>query len=100
MYTSTAIGGRYFLVDDRTWAIRSMVVDTRNWLPGRKIRRSPQWIRSVSWADSKVHVDLPRDPVQGAPEYDPDAAVERELEARLYDHYRRPKDWDEEESLR
>ena len=44
-----------FLVDDRTWAIRYIVVDTRNWLPGRKVVISPGWIKTVSWDDSRVY---------------------------------------------
>ena len=30
-----------FFVDDRAWCIRYMLVDTRNWLPGRKVLVSP-----------------------------------------------------------
>src|SRR5262245_15695460 len=30
-----------FLVDDQTWAIRYIIVDTRNWLPGRHVVISP-----------------------------------------------------------
>jgi hypothetical protein len=26
-----------FVVDDEVWALRYVVVDTRNWLPGRKV---------------------------------------------------------------
>ena len=37
-----------------------MVVDTRNWLPGKKALVSPEWIEEVSWAEAKVHVNLPR----------------------------------------
>src|SRR4029453_11630334 len=33
-----------FLVEDTTWAIRYMIVDTRNWWPGRKVIVSPEWI--------------------------------------------------------
>jgi hypothetical protein len=86
-----------FLVDEQTWAIRYLVVDTRNWLPGRKVVIAPAWIRSVSWEESKVHVDLSRSEVEGAPEYDPSRPMERALETRLYEHYRRPAYWNEEE---
>ncbi len=30
-----------FLFDDRTWAVRYIVGDTRKWLPGRKVLISP-----------------------------------------------------------
>jgi hypothetical protein len=29
-----------------------MVVDTRNWLPGKKVLIAPRWIDRVSWNDS------------------------------------------------
>ena len=86
-----------FLVDERTWAIRYLVVDTRNWLPGRKVVIAPSWIKSISWEESKVHVDLSRSEVEGAPEYDPSRPMERTLEVRLYEHYRRPAYWNEED---
>jgi sporulation protein YlmC with PRC-barrel domain len=89
-----------FLVDDETWAIRYLVVDTRNWLPGRTVVISPAWIKSVSWGDSRVYVDLSRKAVETAPGYDPNAPLERALETRLFEHYRRPKYWDEERPRR
>jgi len=84
------------LVDERTWAIRYIVVDTRNWLPGRKVVIAPTWIKDVSWEESKVYVDLRRAEIEASPEYDPNAPLEREHETRLYEHYRRPKYWDDE----
>jgi sporulation protein YlmC with PRC-barrel domain len=89
-----------FLVDEGTWAIRYVVVDTANWLPGRKVVIAPAWIKDVSWDDSRVHVDLLRREVETSPEYDPSAPLERALESRLYEHYRRPAYWDEERPRR
>ena len=40
-----------FIVDDETWAIRYLEVDTQNWWPGKKVLVSPQWINRVSWPD-------------------------------------------------
>jgi uncharacterized protein YrrD len=88
------------LVDERTWAIRYILVDTRNWLPGRKVVISPTWIKTVSWEDSKVYVDLRRAEIEAAPEYDPNAPLERAHETRLLEHYRRAKYWDEERERR
>jgi len=81
-----------FLVDDRAWAIRYLIVDTRNWWPGKKVALSPEWIKTVSWADSRVHVDLQREEITAAPEYDPSRPFEREYETRLFEHYDRRKD--------
>ena len=40
-----------FVVDDDTWEIRYMVVDTKNWWPGKKVLVAPEWIERVSWSD-------------------------------------------------
>jgi len=83
-----------FVVDDVTWDLRYLVVDTRNWLPGRKVLISPQWIVApISWAESTVNVILTREQVKESPVFDPAAPVNREYEARLYDYYGRPSYW-------
>lgn len=82
-----------FIADDADWFIRYMVVDTRNWLPGKKVLVPPSWIDRVSWADSKVYVDLPRELIKNSPEFDPAAPVNRQYEERFYDYYGRPKYW-------
>jgi hypothetical protein len=46
------------IVDGEAWAIRYILVDTANWWPGKKAMISPEWIREVSWSDSRVYVDL------------------------------------------
>lgn len=82
-----------FIVDDESWTVRYMVVDTRNWLPGRKVLIAPRWIADVSWPERKVFVGMSRESVRNSPEYDPSAPVNREYEVRLYDYYGRPKYW-------
>jgi sporulation protein YlmC with PRC-barrel domain len=55
------------IVDDEEWVIRHMVVDTRDWLPGKTVLVSPQSIARVSWEDHTVYVDLPREKIKEAP---------------------------------
>jgi hypothetical protein len=82
-----------FLIDEETWAIRYLVVATKNWWPGKKILLSPQWIKQISWSDSKVFADLSREAIQKAPEYTADSLVTREYETGLHRHYSRPGYW-------
>lgn len=82
-----------FLVDDKDWAIRYMVVDTGNWWPGKKVVVSPDWIERVSWPETKVHVNVLRQSIKNAPAYDPSAPIDRDYEDRLYDFYGGPKYW-------
>jgi hypothetical protein len=82
-----------FIVEDETWVIRYMVVNTRNWLPGRSVLVSPTWVDRISWAGRLVYLDLDRETIRNSPEFDPSAPVNREYELRLYDYYGRPKYW-------
>ena len=82
-----------FLIDDETWALRYLVVDTRNWLPGRKVLVSPLWLESIRWADKKVYVDLDTESIKNSPEFDPTRPVNRTYETMLYDYYGRPNYW-------
>jgi uncharacterized protein YrrD len=85
-----------FLIDDRSWAVRYVIVDTGNWWPGKKVLIAPEWIGLVSWADSRVHLAMSREQIRRAPEYDPSRPVEREHERRLWEYYERPPYWDDE----
>jgi hypothetical protein len=69
------------------WVIRYLMVDTRNWLPGRRVLLSPGWVRGIAWADREVLVDHVREDVKSAPPYDPDVAIDRDFENRLHRHY-------------
>lgn len=70
------------LVDDRTWAIRYLIVDTHNWWGGQQVLVAPQWITDVSWSESTVSVDLTRQAVKDAPRYDSVVALGRRHSAR------------------
>ncbi len=82
-----------FILDIDDWIIRYVVVDTRNWLPGKKVIIAPAWIQEISWADSMVSVSLSKAAVKGSPEFDPSMPINLEYETRLYDYYGRPKYW-------
>jgi hypothetical protein len=84
-----------FLIDGETWAIRYLVVDTRNWWPGKKVLVSPQWIESVDWSESKVIVNLSREAIKNSPEYTEESLLTREYETGLYQHYKREGYWRE-----
>jgi hypothetical protein len=83
-----------FLVDVTSWAIRYMVVDTRNWLPGRKVLIASDWLDDVSWPDQKVFVELKRKQVKESPEYNPSGTVDRRYESLVYNYYGFPPYWD------
>jgi hypothetical protein len=82
-----------FIVDDDTWAIRYLEVDTQNWWGGKKVLVAPQWIERVSWRESKVFVDLYREAIKQSPEYTEESLPTRDYEDRLHRHYSRQGYW-------
>lgn len=82
-----------FIVDDESWAIRFLVINTSAWWFGKKVLVSPQWAESVSWDERTVRLDVSRHLIKNSPEWDSDAPVNRDLEVRLYDYYGRPVYW-------
>jgi hypothetical protein len=81
------------LVDDETWAIRYLIVNTSHWWGGHEVLVAPQWIEGVSWSDATVSVDLARQAIKDAPPYDSAAQFDREQEQGMYEHYGRPGYW-------
>jgi len=85
-----------FVVDDETWTIRYLIVNTRNWWPGNKVLISPQWIERVSWSESKVFVSLTRETIKQSPEFTDESLLTRNYENTLHKHYKRPGYWENE----
>jgi hypothetical protein len=82
-----------FIVDEETWTIRYLLIDTGGWWPGKKVLVPPPWIERMSWAEAAVYVDLSRDTIKNGPEWDPDTPITREYEERLYGYYGRSPYW-------
>jgi hypothetical protein len=76
-----------FLVEEKTWAIRYVIVNTSNWWLGHAVLIAPEWIDEVYWADSKLIVGLTRESVKGAPEYNSKVPITREHEKILHAFY-------------
>jgi hypothetical protein len=76
-----------FIIDNETWMIRYLIVDTLNWWDGKMVLISPRWIERVSWEDSKVFVKLSKTFIKQSPEYIEGSQLNREYEAALHQHY-------------
>jgi sporulation protein YlmC with PRC-barrel domain len=76
-----------FIVDDIKWNIVFLTIDTRNWLPGRKVLVSPKWIKKIVWSEEKVYVNLSLESIKNSPEFDPDSPIKDDYENELFRHY-------------
>lgn len=80
-----------FIMDDETWMFRLLVVDSRNWLPGKKFLVDINWIQDLDWPGEKASVRLKREKIESAPEYDPHELVNEDYLNNLYDYYGHPR---------
>jgi hypothetical protein len=83
-----------FLVEDGDWCIHYLVVDTKNWWPGKKVLISPRSIREIDWTDRLVNLDVDRQRVKESPTYDATTTVDRAFEKQFHTYYgdARPSD--------
>ncbi|MBK7000069.1 MAG: PRC-barrel domain containing protein [Rhodoferax sp.] len=84
------------LVDEESWAIRYLVVETGNWWLGHQVLIAPDWLTKISWEDSTVSVGLTCQNIKDSPRFDSSATLNRQVEADLFRHYGRPVYWDRE----
>lgn len=82
-----------FIIDDETWMIRYLVVDTGTFLSGRKVLLAPDWIEAVSWRQKHVQVNLTQETIKNSPVFDPSKLISRTYEEQLYDYYGWLKYW-------
>lgn len=84
-----------FIVDDYTWSIRYLIVNTSNWWVGHEVLVSPEWIQDFSYSESKVTTNLDREAIKASPVYDANVVLNRDAEADIYNHYGRHGYWPE-----
>lgn len=80
-----------FLIDEKGWRMRYLVIDTGHWLPGRKVIVAPSWVRDVSWDKQTVSIGLTQESVKASPTYEASASWNREYVERLHDYYGLPR---------
>ncbi len=59
-----------FLFDTDMFRINYMVIDTSNWLGGKKVTLPPSWVAKVDWTEKHIYVNLNRDTIKNSPDYD------------------------------
>lgn len=53
-----------FMVDDKSWAIRALVVETGHWYSGKEILIKPVEVERISYEESTVFVNLSKETIQ------------------------------------
>lgn len=85
-----------FYFDDKTWTIRYLIVETGNWLQGRKVLISPEALLTPDWENEIFPVNLTEEQIKNSPDIDTEKPVSRQQEIKLYGHYPWTNYWGEE----
>lgn len=72
-----------FLFDDQEWTIRYLVVDTGNWLPGRKVLLTPDSFSTPEWGAKTISTNLTKQQIESSPPLTESEPVSRELKNRI-----------------
>jgi hypothetical protein len=76
-----------FLIDDSNWGVHYMVVDTKNWWPGKRVLISPRSVQGFDWKSRLVNTNVDREAVKASPLYDPSTTVDPAYETRFNEYY-------------
>ncbi len=83
-----------FLLDQESWDIRYLEIDVGGFLSKELVLLSADWITEVNWYDGTITVNVEKDLIEQAPEYNSDMILSREDEDQLHAHYYRSPYWD------
>lgn len=94
------------LLDPDHWSVRYLVLSPVQQVPvsrvalspgritGKKVLVSPEWITDISWDKRHVMLDLGRESIKTAPDFDPQQhSISREYEEQLHRHYEKDPYW-------
>ena len=78
------------IIDDENWHIVFVVIDTKNLSPWSKEVILPiEVVNEIRYFDKEAVINLTKESIKNAPEYNPAMAINVESEKELYDFYGR-----------
>lgn len=83
------------IVECDSWRLRYVIVDINGWIPGGKRMLDIDWLDGFDFTGAVAKIDLPKEKIKNAPDFDPTAAVNVDYQARLYNYYGKPVQWED-----
>lgn len=73
-YSVRALDGKFgevddFLIDDESWAIEQIVLDTRKWLPGKQVSITPRSVTGITLSERTIEVAVREEAIREQPEF-------------------------------
>ena len=92
--TDATIGRvRDFFFDDRSWAVRYVLVDVRNWMVRHDVVIPVESVSLIDWDTKSLDVQLTQDQLRASPGLDARKPVSRQQEIAVRKFYRWPDYW-------
>jgi len=76
-----------FFVEDADWSIHYLLVDTKNWWPGKKVLVSPYSVLAIDWTNKLVNLKVDRQAIKDSPAYDPPMIIDQTYERNFHSYY-------------
>jgi sporulation protein YlmC with PRC-barrel domain len=76
-----------FLLDDESWEIEYLVIDTGDENENKKTLLASELIERISFDEYAVFVDLDQETIRKSPEYDPSNPINKGYEEALQKHF-------------
>jgi hypothetical protein len=83
-----------FYFSDENWAVRYVVADTGNWLPGRQVLLSPHSVTGLEDDRKSLSVNLTRKQIEDSPSIETHKPVSRQYEELYHRYYGFPYYWE------
>lgn len=78
---------RDFLFDDDVWVIKYVVAETVKWIPSKHILIPPEAIETFNWSEELVEVDLRKELIKEAPEFESVEFVDPFYETQVHNFF-------------
>ncbi len=78
------------LISDSHWDIRYVIIDTKNFWPGKHVILSPHAVTEIDWVRHELRLNLRCEMVKASPEWNPTDVIDAEFEKGLRIHYNWP----------
>ena len=77
------------IIDDSDWQIVYVVLDTKNIVPwSKQIILPVEFVEEINFPNREIRIDLTKEAIKNAPEYNSTKAVNSQFEKELTDFYR------------
>jgi hypothetical protein len=76
-----------FLIEDGSWNIRYIVVDTKNWWPENRVLIPPESVKKINWDAQSVYLHVDGQKVKESPPYDASTMVDEAYDNILLKYY-------------